>query len=188
MLYTEKKYMDDGDIYYIDIDALKEVFDKKRVEDGVEQYVNSLPDTTDLPKGRTVIDWFTGRHDPRDIKQVKCLLDALSVDYAKVMIPERLALNPDYENKKIMERELQLNEFRKRIGIDIFFFPNYFYFFGNGTNRINIIDMKQIFCGKLVASNEFLDTVEELLIRFSSEPCDLKGFKTNIDGIIQKTD
>lgn len=178
MLYTETKYMDDGDIYYIDIDALREEIDKKRGEDGVEKYVNSLPDKPDLPKGRTVIDWINGRHDPRDIKQVKCLLDALSVEYTNVMIPERLALNPEYENRKIIERELQLNDLRKKMGIDIFFIPNYFYFFGNSANRINVINMKRVFDGKLVTSNEFLDTVEELLIQYSSEPRDLKEFKT----------
>lgn len=57
---------------------------------------------------------------PRNISQLKCLLDAISVEYEKVMIPESVAFDPEYEKKKIVERQLSLNEKRKRLGLDVF--------------------------------------------------------------------
>ncbi len=67
-----------------------------------------------MPSGRSVLDWTTKAHNLCDISQLKCLLDAISVEYEKVMIPESVAFDPEYENKKIIERQLQFNEKRKR--------------------------------------------------------------------------
>lgn len=114
---------------YIDVDALNAELDIRRGKEGIQNYVDSLPqkDEMNMPSGRSVLDWTTKVHCPRNISQLKCLLDAISVEYEKVMIPESVAFDPEYEKKKIVERQLSLNEKRKRLGLDVFFMAHYLF-------------------------------------------------------------
>lgn len=175
MDFLDKTYIDNGITYYIDVEALSVEIDLRRGEEGVEKFINSLPDSSDMPKGRTVLDWIKKTHGPRYIEQLKCLLDALSIEYGKVMIPEDVVLDPDYERKKLIERELKLNEVRKRLGLDAFFFAHYLFYFG--SYRISPFNMKRVFDGKMIAPREFLDDVEELIKRYDKEPVYSEEFK-----------
>ena len=177
MDFLDKTYIDNGITYYIDVEALSVEIDLRRGEEGVEKFINSLPDSSDMPKGRTVLDWIKKTHGPRYIEQLKCLLDALSIEYERVMIPEDVVLDPDYERKKLIERELKLNEVRKRLGLDAFFFAHYLFYFG--SYRISPFNMKRVFDGKMIAPREFLDDVEELIKRYDKEPVYSEEFKPN---------
>lgn len=178
MDFLEKPYIDnDGEKYYIDVEALSVEIDLRRGEEGVEKYINSLPaDPAVMPKGRTVLDWLKKSHEPRDIAPIKCLLDALSVDHEKVMINERDAFNPDFEREKIVGRQLALNKKRKRIGLDVFFLTDYLFYFG--PYKISPLNMKRVFDGKMIVSKEFLDDVEEVLNRYDNEPVYSKDYKS----------
>lgn len=164
----DKTYIENGITYYIDVEALSAEIDLKRGDEGVEKFVNSFPAKLDMPKGRTVLDWIKKTHGPRDIGQLKCLLDALSIDYGRVLIPEDVIFDPEYEEKKIIERQLQLNEKRKRLGLDVFFLTQYLFYFG--PYNISPLNMKRVFDGKLIAPKEFLDDLEVVINRYDNEP------------------
>lgn len=179
MDFLEKTYIDNGIMYYIDVEALSAEIDLRRGEDGVQNYVDSLTkkDEMNMPSGRSVLDWIKKTHCPRNIAQIKCLLDALSVDYEKVMIPESVAFDPEYEKRKIVERQLQLNEKRKQLGLDLFFLTHYLFFFG--SYNISLFNLKKVFDGKMIAPTEFLDDVEEVLSRYDKELVYSKEFRSS---------
>ncbi|WP_026508801.1 hypothetical protein [Butyrivibrio sp. MC2013] len=179
MDYLEKTYIDNGITYYIDIETLSAELDIRRGKEGIENYVKSLPkkDEENMPSGRAVLDWTKKAHSPRNISQLKCLLDAISVAYEKVIIPESVAFDPEYKKKKIIERQLQLNEKRKRLGLDIFFLTHYLFYFG--PYKISPFNMKRVFDGKMFAPSEFLDDLEEVLNRYNKEPVYYKEYKSD---------
>ena len=177
MNFMEKTYIDNGITYYIDVEALSVEIDLRRGDEGVEKFINSLPDSSDMPKGRTVLDWIKKAHGPRYIEQLKCLLDALSIDYGRVMIPEDVVLDPEYERKKLLEREVKLNAVRKRLGLDVFFLAHYLFYFG--PYKISPFNMKRVLDGKISAPKEFLDDIEEVLKRYDKEPVYSRDYKSD---------
>lgn len=179
MNLMEKTYIDNGITYYIDVDALNAELDIRRGKEGIQNYVDSLPqkDEMNMPSGRSVLDWTTKVHCPRNISQLKCLLDVIAVEYEKVMIPESVAFDPEYEKKKIVERQLSLNEKRKRLGLDVFLMAHYLFYFG--PYKISPFNMKRVFDGKMIAPSEFLDDVEEVLNRYDKEPVYSKNIKSD---------
>lgn len=61
MNFMEKTYIDNGITYYIDVDALNAELDIRRGKEGIQNYVDSLPqkDEMNMPSGRFVLDWTT---------------------------------------------------------------------------------------------------------------------------------
>ena len=141
MLFLVSKYQIEGKSYLLDVEGLRKILDRKRGNIGLEKYINSLPEELDPPKGRTVSDWLNNKHEPRDVNQVLCLMEAISEDWKLILIPEDEVMGPEFEEKRLKARAIELNEKRKMINLDLFFIQAYLYYFGN--YNVSYIEMKK---------------------------------------------
>ena len=116
-----------------------------------------------------------GRRKMQDVNQVLCLMEAISEDWKLILIPEDEVMGPEFEEKRLKARAIELNEKRKMINLDLFFIQAYLYYFGN--YNVSYIEMKKALSGRLIATDKFLDDVETVLKICQEEPSELSTFK-----------